>query len=274
MATKKASLLTNPIAAVSVVMTVYNGEKYLQAQLQSVLEQLTADDELIIVDDASIDSSVELVRAAVDSRVKLHCNSVNRGVRQSFELGLRQATREVLFLCDQDDIWLPGKRDAFVAAFERHPGTKIVISDAQVIDGNGRITGTSFMATRGGFRAGLWNTLIKNCYLGCAMALHRSLLASVLPIPANVPMHDMWIGSLGNLLGRIEYIPRPYLQYRRHGNNVSPSRPQGMAQMIRWRLILAGLVIQRLGAIRFAHSSRYTEAKDDAQKTNNQRPKN
>jgi glycosyltransferase involved in cell wall biosynthesis len=236
-------------------MTVYNGEKYLQEQLRSVLEQLTEADEVIIVDDASTDRSVELVRATADSRVKLHCNPINKGVRQSFELGLRQATREILFLCDQDDVWLPGKRNAFVATFERHPGTKIVISDAEVIDADGRLTVNSFMATRGGFQASLCSTLIKNRYLGCAMALHRSLLPSVLPIPASVPMHDMWIGGLGSLMGGVQYISRPYLQYRRHGENVSPSRPQGKMQMLRWRMALLGLVIRRCCAVRLSRRS-------------------
>lgn len=252
MPTTRTFLNAAPITAVSVVMTVYNGEKYLQTQLNSVLEQLAENDELIVIDDASSDSSVKVFRTAADPRIKLHCNSINKGVRASFELGLQQATREVLFLCDQDDVWLPGKRDAFVATFERHPGTTIVISDAEVIDGHGQLTMASFMAARGGFHSSLLSTLIKNRYLGCAMALHRSLLASVLPIPENVPMHDMWIGSLGSLMGRVQYISKPYLQYRRHNGNASPSHPQGIKQMIRWRVALLSLVIQRWCATRFS----------------------
>jgi len=244
--TTKEALNSTSISAVSVVMTVYNGERYLAEQLRSVLDQLKEHDELIVVDDASDDASVEILRGAADARIQLHRNQVNKGVRQSFELGLRQARHDVIFLCDQDDVWLPGKRDAFVMAFEQHPGTAIVISDAEVIDGDGNITAPSFMATKGGFHSGLWSTLIRNRYLGCAMALHRSLLDSVLPIPARVPMHDMWIGGLGSVFGDVQYLPKPYLQYRRHEGNVSPSRPQGIIQMVRWRLSLATLSIKRI----------------------------
>lgn len=226
-------------------MTMYNGEKYLLAQLHSVLGQLRSDDELIVIDDVSSDASISMVRAIADPRVKLHCNPVNLGVRQSFELGLRQAAHEVVFLCDQDDVWLPGKRDAFVAAFEQQHETLIVVSDVEVIDGSGQMKIASFMATKGGFRGSVWNTLVRNRYLGCAMALRRPLLEAVLPIPAGVPMHDMWIGALGSMFGHVHYLPKPYLQYRRHGGNVSPSSRQGVIQMARWRASLGVLLVSR-----------------------------
>jgi hypothetical protein len=120
------------------------------------------------------------------------------------------------------------------------------VSDAQLIDASGNVTEPSFMATRGGFHGGIFSTLVRNRYLGCAMALRRELLFAALPIPRGVPMHDMWLGALGSLLGRVQYIPSPLIQYRRHGGNVSPARRQGWSRMLRWRLALIFALVGRL----------------------------
>ncbi len=116
-----------------------------------------------------------------------------------FAQALSHCRGQYVFLCDQDDLWLPGKRDALVAALERD--ALLAVSDAQVIDADGRVIEDSFMARRGGFRGGFLHTLVKNRYLGCAMAFRRELLDEVLPIPSEVPMHDMWIGALAGLRG-------------------------------------------------------------------------
>ncbi len=78
------------------------------------------------------------------------------------------------------------------------------------------------------------------------MAFRRELLDYVLPIPANVPMHDMWIGALASLRGRVTYVDRPLMQYRRHGGNVSPSSRAGIVQMLAWRWRLLTLVLARV----------------------------
>jgi hypothetical protein len=233
----------------SVCMATYNGSRYLREQLDSIHKQLGPLDELIVVDDGSRDQTFAMLQSLGDSRVRLHRNEHNMGPIRSFERALRLAVGEVVFLADQDDVWLPGKRDAIVAAFESHPSAQIVISDAQVIDASGSLTLPSFMATRGGFRAGLWNTLWKNRYLGCAMAMRRQTVVAALPIPRRAPMHDMWLGVVGGLLGDVVYLPSALIQYRRHGGNASPSRPQGLIQMLRWRWSLVVSVAGRWPAI-------------------------
>ena len=232
--------------SVSVVMAVHNGSRFLAAQIESVLAELQPQDELIVVDDLSSDGSYEWLAKLEDGRVHLHRHDRNLGVFQTFEDGLRRARHDVVFLCDQDDVWLPGKRAAFVAEFERDPRVLIVISDAELIDGSDRVFAPSFMATKGQFRGGFWSTLLRNRYLGCAMAIRRELLARVLPIPRTVPMHDMWIGAMGSALGEVRYIAKPLLRYRRHGGNLSPSRRQGVGRMLRWRVALLSAVVARL----------------------------
>ena len=237
-------LIGNP--AVSIVMATYNGKTYLAEQIQSVLAELHPDDELIVVDDGSQDGTLELLDSLKSPVVRIVCNLTNVGILATFERGLLLSSKEIIFLCDQDDVWLPGKRAAFVAAFERDPRTLVVVSDAQLIDASGRVTAPSFMATRGGFRGGVLSTLLCNRYLGSAMALRRELFFAALPIPRQVPMHDMWLGAIASMLGKVHYIPVPLMQYRRHGGNVSPSRRKGWSRMLRWRLALLLALVGRL----------------------------
>jgi glycosyltransferase involved in cell wall biosynthesis len=234
---------------VSVVLAVHNGLKFLPLQVSSVLDQLRHEDELIVIDDASGDGSPAWVESLADGRISLHRHAANLGVIRTFEHGLSLAQHDIVFLCDQDDVWLPGKREAVVQAFNASPRALVVVSDAQLIDAQGVLTAPSFMATRGGFRGGLWSTLWRNRYLGCAMAVRRELLRMALPIPHRAPMHDMWLGVLGRLCGRVQYIPMPLLSYRRHGGNVSPAHHQSWARMLRWRLALLAAVTVRMSSL-------------------------
>jgi hypothetical protein len=242
-------------------MAVYNGERFLLQQVESVLKELLPEDELIVVDDGSTDRSVVLLDSINSSAIRILKNDFNLGVIGTFERGLRYVIGEIVFLCDQDDVWLPGKRATIVAAFENDPELSIVVSDAEIIDGEGRVTSPSFMTTRGGFAGGFFSTLWRNRYLGCAMAMRRSVLANAIPVPRNVPMHDMWFGLVGKLTGKVLYLPRPLIQYRRHGGNVSPSRRQSMIQMLCWRInLLVAVTIRLTGCLIGLHKDRFEQS--------------
>jgi glycosyltransferase involved in cell wall biosynthesis len=231
---------------VSVVMATYNGERFIKEQLASISRCLRDCDELVVVDDCSSDRTAEILDEHHWQNKILIRNSANLGVRKSFEIGLARATAEIVFLSDQDDVWLPGKRDAFVAEFVADPRCAVTISDAKVIDAGGRVIEASFMRTRGGFRSDFFGNLVRNRYLGCSMAVRRSTIAHALPMPRHIPMHDMWLGIVGCLTGEVHYIERPYLLYRRHGGNLSPSSRRGWLRILIWRLQLLISVAHRI----------------------------
>ena len=230
--------------AVSVAMATYNGATYLEQQIRSVQAEMLPQDELVIVDDGSTDETPALLGELLFPQMRVCRNSMNLGVGATIERALRMTRNEIIFLCDQDDVWLPGKRDAFVEAFLEDSRCMVVVSDAELVDGGGAQIAPSFMRGRGGFKGGLWSTLYKNRYLGCCMALRREVIDAGVPIPNSVPRHDMWFGLLGNSMGTVRYLPTPYVQYRRHGANVSPSRPASLPTMLRWRASL--LIATRL----------------------------
>ena len=249
--------MKNSNISVSVVMATYNGQRYLKEQIDSVLAELRPEDEFIVVDDASTDGTAAILDSLTWSSLRIVKNLNNIGVLQTFERGLTLARGDVIFLCDQDDVWLPGKRSSFIEAFAADERLLVAISDAQMIDANGVMLAPSFMATRGGFKGGMISTILRNRFLGCAMAMRRDVLAAALPIPRFVPMHDMWLGAVASACGHVHYIESPLLRYRRHGGNVSPSRRQGWLRMLRWRgQLIWGLVIRfwRLHTLRRAIS--------------------
>lgn len=220
-------------------MAVYNGATYLQPQMQSILGQLRPNDEVVVVDDASQDNSAEILTGISDSRVRVFRNDRNLGVFASFEKAMSLAQGDLLFLSDQDDLWLPEKVDKILAVFSLNPAVTLVASDALVIDESGNVVANSFFELRGHFAPGILHNLLKNKYLGCTLAFRKSMLKHFLPIPKDVPMHDIWFGLINDLYGKTYYVDQPLIAYRRHGGNVSPSAGAPVAQRLvwRWRLV-------------------------------------
>jgi len=223
---------------ISVCMATYNGAAYVEQQLCSILNQLRHGDEIILVDDHSSDSTLEVIAGLKDGRIKIFRNERNMGVARSFERAISLARGEVIFLSDQDDIWHPEKVAKMVDVFMRQPEITLVLSDARIVDQKGRPLVESFFGQRGRFKAGLVHNLMKNKYLGCVMAFRRSLQQKILPFPAVIPQHDMWIGLVNALYGKTLFIDLPLVDYRKHESNASSasSNKRGtLAQMIVWR---------------------------------------
>jgi len=226
-------------------MATCNGARYLREQVDSILLQLGPADELVVVDDGSRDDSVAMLLALGHKRIRLHCNDRNLGPIRSFERALGLANGEVVFLADQDDVWLPGKGKAMLAALD---DAELVISDCRVVDESlGELHPSFFARQRSG--PGLLRNLARNSYLGCCMALRRELLRFALPFPARVPMHDWWLGLVGQAFGRVVFLAQPLLLYRRHGANASTTARASTAPWstrIRWRLRLAWALVARM----------------------------
>ena len=217
---------------VSVCMAAYNGERYIEEQIGSILPQLREWDELIVVDDASSDQTLELIFRFEDPRIKLIAQVENRGVVETFEHAVRSATGDILFLCDGDDIWAPDKVEKTLQAFADNPKARVVCSGLKLIDENGQpFNNDDYMKNRE-FTASLLPNLIRNRFQGSSMALRSSLLSRVLPFPRpRMFLHDAWIGMCNTMTGGgTVYLAEPLLYYRRHSSNVS--QPMGLKEQI------------------------------------------
>lgn len=229
-------------------MATYNGQQYIKNQLQSILTQINQDDELVIVNDASIDSTVFIIKEFQDSRIKLIENKINLGVVKTFERAINNAIGDIIFLSDQDDVWLPNKVEKILEVFQKYPDITLVLSDAQIIDSEGQITADSFFKIRGRFVADPLSNFIKSKYHGCTLAFRREMLEVFLPFPADTPMHDIWIGIVNGIYGKAFYIDEPLIQHRRHSSNTGRGmfNHAGIIKMLKWRFVLAKNIVNLL----------------------------
>lgn len=220
---------------VSVCMAAYRGERYIEAQIRSILPQLHADDELLVSDDAPGGETQRIVRAlmAEDARVR-YLEGPHQGVVRNFASVLSEAAGDVIFLSDQDDVWLPGKVEAVLREIER--GACLVLHDARVTDESLQVTAPSFFALHGS-RPGYLRNFVRNSYMGCCMAFTRAVRDKALPFPDGLPMHDQWLGLTAERCGKVCFLPQPLLLYRRTGENVT-GNASTLRQKLAWRLAL------------------------------------
>ncbi len=228
---------------ISVAMAVYKGEAFIKEQLESVLAQLSKDSEVIVSDDLPGGETEKIVRKFMenDNRIK-YIEGPAQGLIKNFENAIKNTSGDVIFLADQDDVWLPDKVERVMS--EIQCGADLVLHNAMVTDKALTVTDTSFFASHG-TKTGYINNLIKNSYMGCSMAFKRDLLKFILPFPENLPMHDQWIGLVAEKKGTVKLIEKPLILYRRHGDNASGGKTS-LKQKIVWRINIARKINSRV----------------------------
>ena len=187
---------------ISVCMTTFNGEKFLKRQLDTILQQLGKEDELIISDDSSTDHTTEIVWSYHDNRIKLLENGHFHSPVFNMENALKKAQGDYIFLADQDDVWLPGRVTSVVYKLQQYD---LVVCNAYIVDAEEKILHESYFAWKGSGN-GFWRNLKKNSFLGCSMAFNRRILSVALPFPKSIVMHDIWIGLLSEQFGKILFL--------------------------------------------------------------------
>jgi glycosyltransferase involved in cell wall biosynthesis len=230
---------------ISIALATYNGEKYITEQLNSILPQLTEGDEIVISDDGSTDKTLEIIAGFCSARINVYSNP-KKGVISNFENAISHATGDVIFLCDQDDVWCPDKIAVCLSYFSS-PDVKLVVSDAYITDSALNIIDDSFyklMNSGGGFA----KNFIKNTFLGCCMAFRNELKNIILPFPEKIPMHDSWIGLLTQLNGKTLFIPEKLVYYRRHDQNTTVLKRNSVLKSLSWRrALLIELIMRKFG---------------------------
>ena len=206
----------------SIAMATYNGAEYIEAQLESLLAQTLQPYELIVCDDGSNDATLEILEAfekKVPFSVRIFRNIENIGHERNFGKAIDLCTGDLIFLCDQDDVWFPSKLEKIEKIFRARKSILLVVNDAEITDGYLNPTGrTVFGQSKA---AGVFGPKGKSLTLGCATAFRAELRSLISPVPALEYGHDSWIHDFIHIMdGR--YVLGEELQfYRRHGNNVS-----------------------------------------------------
>lgn len=211
---------------ISVALCTYNGEKYLKDQLESILTQNTSITELVICDDRSTDNTVTIIKEfqlKYPEIIKLHINEINIGVVKNFEKAINHCTGEIIFLSDQDDIWMETKTTECVAYFNTHRSMLGCFTDAELINNENELQNktlwSSILFDSSINGPGILKYLVqyRNMITGACLALRREALQYVMPIPAFGKMlHDEWIGFKLAALNALGKIDQPLIKYRVH----------------------------------------------------------
>lgn len=216
----------------SVALCTRNGERYIEAQLASILGQTVEVDELVISDDDSSDRTIELAQATIGQTdaapsVTWIENRPPLGVTKNFEGALAAATGDVVALSDQDDVWHPDKLERALRVFDADSDALLVFTDARLVDADGRPLGLGLFASLSATEAELGAVasgdavsalLRRNLATGATVVLRRELLELALPIPPSW-VHDEWLAMVAALHGGIRALREQTIDYRQHGAN-------------------------------------------------------
>jgi len=210
---------------ISVVMATYNGAKYLEKQLDSILKQSYAASELIVSDDHSTDATQDILNKYKDLAVYQNKNA--RGVISNFKYAASKAnSANYLAFSDQDDIWLCEKLLLCLKALKSIETEKLpclVYSDPIVINSKDEVISESLWSILGfnQYEHKLSTILFGNPAGGCTMLVNPELAKYISSIPNDCLMHDAWLTLVAYTFGKALVVSKPVLKYRQHETNVT-----------------------------------------------------
>ena len=260
----------------TILLAACNGEKYLPAQLTSLMGQTEREIAILYQDDGSRDGTAELLRAWEKKDARIHPAAEqgrHLGAAGNFFSMMRQAESDIYFFCDQDDFWEPEKVTALLRACreaEKELGEEtpiLVHSDAAIIDGEDRRIAPSFFCLQGWDpkATGLNRLLVQNNVTGCMMMVNRPLRDLVIRYgdPEKMFMHDWFIALTAAAFGKIVFVDRPLTLYRQHGENAIGASRTGLVRRGIRALGERKKAKERIG-LTYTHTRAFREAYGDA----------
>lgn len=257
---------------ISVALCTFNGEAFIEDQLTSIARQTRIPDEIVLRDDRSIDKTVEIARAVYACyglQGSIEVNPLRLGAAQNFSQAMQRTTGDIIFLCDQDDVWLPEKVEKMLAPFEQDQTVSLVYSDGYIATSDLAHSGRTLFS---------WNPAKKLAdgdardivgmlcqgnspgIKGSAMAFTKWVRDLAGLAPENVA-HDSWMALFGYAIGRVVAINEPLHSYRRHDKTSgrsttnkalkeeSQTAKTNQSQLLEERALLAYCLHERLEQI-------------------------
>lgn len=213
----------------SVAMCAYNGEKYIKEQLESILNQTMAIDEIVICDDGSTDKTIAIIeqfQIEYPNKISLYKNDVNLGSTKNFEKAITVCTGDYIFLSDQDDIWKANKVEKVIQHFLAHPSTEAVFTNGDLIDDKNEKISTHtlwdsvfFIENQLEKPINLFKLISskRNMVTGATLCVKKETKDFILPFPdIKKYHHDEWIAIIIAFRKRLDYLTDELISYRIH----------------------------------------------------------
>lgn len=236
---------------IAIVLASYNGEKYINDQINSILNQSYDNWHLFIRDDSSSDNTLKLekiMESKYPQKITIYSNQTKcHGPKHNFftlsKIALDKEYKYIMF-CDQDDVW---KNDKVESTYLKMKNVEndieiptLIHSDLEVVDENLNVLGNSFMEYRALDPSikDLNHLLIQNNVTGCTMMVNQALLKKALQFKDinSVAMHDWWFALIACIYGNIDFLDKSTICYRQHGGNVVGATKVNSPQFIIKRL--------------------------------------
>jgi len=219
------------INKISVVLCTYNGSKYLKKQLNSILNQTYAIDEIVIVDDCSTDSTIQILKEYEQryNNIRIFFNKKNLGSNLSFKYAISLSSNDYTALCDQDDIWHKNKiqiqmNSILNSNFDVKLKPLVVFHDLCLIDENENLINKSFWELHN-FNVDNFTfkkLLIKNIVTGCTCLINKRMKEEIIKCDMNyIFMHDYLIALIGYGFGNFIVIKQQLIDFRSHSSSVT-----------------------------------------------------
>jgi len=226
--------------SITVLMCVYNGERFLVEQLESIRNQTCQPEEVIIYDDCSTDSSIKIINQFINknnlsSSWKININLFRKGWRLNFYDAIAECNSDYIFFCDQDDIWYSDKISIMMETMQKKSSILVLTGFLKPIDADGY-----FINIKGWLTNNIYDLKINKSNfgetifvwkqrIGCTMAIRKTIKEQLKYFERNENfVHDVWALNIGSLLGGCYHINYPVIQYRVHENNATAEHKSKM----------------------------------------------
>lgn len=200
-------------------MSTYNGEKYLEEQIESVLAQENVNIKIIVRDDGSTDNTIKILKSyAKRNLLSWYAGSNIKPARSFLELLKNAPESDYYAFCDQDDYWMSDKLSVALEKIDNQQKPALYCSDTLLVNSNLDIISKGNIKAEGTFT----ESLVSNPVTGCTMVLNNDLRKIILKYnPKYIDMHDWWIYRICTAInGYFYFDTTSHIKYRQHGNNV------------------------------------------------------
>ena len=216
----KKVLMHETKPAVSIVMCTFNGSLYLEGQLNSILAQTYPIAELLIFDDASTDGTLDIINrfSQKHSFIRVHVNPLNIGFTRNFEQALRAATSPLIAIADQDDVWLPGKLERMIEAWE--DDSPLIYCGSVLFKTQMPKNSKPNPLFRPFTGTDPRKIFLRNTVSGHATLIRKELLGVALPFHENI-MYDWWLAVVAACNGGVQHYPEVLVMQRQHEHNIT-----------------------------------------------------
>ena len=229
---------------ISIILATFNGEKFIKKQLKSIKEQSLIPDEVLIFDDCSVDNTTDIIEKFISDNFlrnwKLHINEENLGYTKNFLTGVLETKGDVIFLCDQDDIWQKNKLKEMSIVMEGNTNIVSLCSQFETINEEdtiirwkNRLINTKKNSKIQIKKLDFQSYAIVGRILGCTMCFRKNVIKHINidnKVISSISSHDSYINIIASALGDICVLNKVLTRYRIHSDNTSIKNTKGQSK--------------------------------------------